>query len=131
MKGFVIDKDSKQPLYMATISLADASGKPIGKAVTSGSDGEFSIYTNAEVSRFSGQQKLEKLQITFIGYETLVQDAIDGATYELKPMTIGLDEVVIEGKKNAKNFWSKNKGLVIFVGALGLGYLGYKLFYKK
>jgi hypothetical protein len=131
MKGKVIDKDSKQPLYMATVALADANGRPYGRAVTTDDKGVFSIINSFKADKDGNSYSLPKLQISFIGYETLVQDVIEGATYELKPMTIGLNEVVIEGKKKTKNFWNNNKGWVILVGILGASYFGYKYYSKK
>lgn len=102
VKGSITEKDSNEPLQGAVIKFTEKTGN--GKTVTvlSGLDGSYVIR--------SIKEGLYEVEITFVGYNGIVQDiritGEDGKTYDfiLEKKGTRLEDVVIVGKSDRSDY---------------------------
>ena len=87
IEGFVLDKNTLQPVVGATIS----QEKGISLTITD-SEGRFSININNERAR---------IKISYIGYKTLTATPANGKRYYITPEVSELHEVVVTAREKA------------------------------
>lgn len=100
--GEVVEPDTNNPVEYATVQVRNTVTSKVITGVTTGPDGKFRL--TVEIRDFT-------VEVSFIGYETLILDKIlateaitDLGMVSLKPIDVSLDEVEITGERSSTEF---------------------------
>lgn len=103
IQGKIIDKKTKEPLYMTNVFLSDESGKPIlvndrSIGTASNLDGEFTLKTPFTANYLTAQ---------FVGYKKQTKPVQDHLYFEMDQTAYKLPEVQIIASRIKKFEWKK------------------------
>lgn len=100
--GLVLESENNQPVAFASVQVKNPVTGDVVAGVTTGEDGTFGVVT--ALRDFT-------VEVSFIGYETIVLDALTATSSQtdlgeivLMPVDVSLDEVEITGERSSTEF---------------------------